>query len=141
MKCKCNNIIPPGRVNLGFSVCVSCSTVESYGCAPLINHKTGNSIQIMSSSDAAKIAKMTQRRGYGTMLCQLLYTRGCASEEQAYGNVGTYRLQRGLGQTFYEISYRIKLCNPENDNRSLPAKNRQQYGRTKIVELYASHTQ
>ena len=74
MKCKCNNIIPPGRVNLGFSVCVSCSTVESYGCAPLINHKTGNSIQIMSSSDAAKIAKMTQRRGYGTMLCQLLYT-------------------------------------------------------------------
>ena len=63
MKCKCNNIIPPGRVNLGFSVCVSCSTVESYGCAPLINHKTGNSIQIMSSSDAAKIAKMTQRRG------------------------------------------------------------------------------
>ena len=69
MKCKCKNIIPPGRVNLGFSVCVSCSTVESYGCAPLINHKTGNSIQIMSSSDAAKIAKMTQRRGYGTMLC------------------------------------------------------------------------
>jgi hypothetical protein len=62
MKCKCNNIIPPGRVNLGL-------TVESYGCAPLINHKTGNSIQIMSSSDAAKIAKMTQRRGYGTMLC------------------------------------------------------------------------
>ena len=69
MKCKCNNIIPPGRVNLGFNVCVNCSTVETYGCAPLINHKTGNSIQIMSSSDAAKIAKMTQRRGYGTMLC------------------------------------------------------------------------
>ena len=69
MKCKCNNIIPPGRVRLGFSKCVDCSTVEPYGCAPLINHKTGNSIQIMSRSDAAKIAKMTQRRGYGTMLC------------------------------------------------------------------------
>ena len=53
MKCKCQNIIP---------------NVQAYGCAPLINHKTGNSIQIMSSEDAKKIAKMTQRRGYGTML-------------------------------------------------------------------------
>jgi hypothetical protein len=68
MKCKCNNIIPSGRVKLGFSVCVQCSSVEAYGCAPLINHKTGNSIQIMSSSDAARIAKLTRRRGYGTML-------------------------------------------------------------------------
>ena len=68
MKCKCNNIIPKQRVQLGFNVCVGCSVVEQYGCAPLTNHKTGNSIQIMSSSDAARIAKMTQRRGYGTML-------------------------------------------------------------------------
>ena len=68
MICKCKNIIPEQRVNLGYSVCISCSTVEQYGCAPLTNHKTGNSIQIMSSSDAARIAKMTQRRGYGTML-------------------------------------------------------------------------
>ena len=68
MKCKCNKQIPNGRVRLGFKVCISCSSVEAYGCAPLINHKTGNSIQIMSKSDADKIAKMTQRRGYGTML-------------------------------------------------------------------------
>ena len=68
MKCKCKNIIPNGRLRLGFKVCVTCSSVEAYGCAPLINHKTGNSIQIMSKSDADKIAKMTQRRGYGTML-------------------------------------------------------------------------
>jgi len=68
MKCKCNKIIPQGRVNLGFTTCVDCSKTEKYGCAPLINHKTGNSIQIMSSSDAKRIAKLTQRRGYGTML-------------------------------------------------------------------------
>ena len=71
MKCKCNKPIPNGRLRLGFKVCVSCSSVEAYGCAPLINHKTGNSIQIMSKSDADKIAKMTQRRGYGTMLSAL----------------------------------------------------------------------
>ena len=68
MKRKCNNEIPTGRLRLGFKVCVNCSTVERYGCAPLINHKTGNTIQIMSRSDAAKIAKLTRRRGYGTML-------------------------------------------------------------------------
>ena len=68
MKCKCNTLIPEGRLKLGYKVCVNCSTVERYGCAPLINHKTGNSIQIMSHSDAACIAKMTRRKGYGTML-------------------------------------------------------------------------
>ena len=68
MKCKCIKIIPKIRLELGYKVCIGCSTVEAYGCAPLINHKTGNSIQIMSKSDAEKIAKMTQRRGYGTML-------------------------------------------------------------------------
>jgi hypothetical protein len=69
MNCiKCNAIIPSVRVSLGYKTCINCSTTEMYGCAPLINHKTGNSIQIMSQSDAAKIAKMTQRRGYGTML-------------------------------------------------------------------------
>jgi hypothetical protein len=70
MNCtKCNTEIPQGRSDLGYKVCVNCSNTEKYGCAPLINHKTGNSIQIMSSSDAAKIAKLTRRRGYGTMLC------------------------------------------------------------------------
>ena len=68
MICKCENIIPQVRVDLGYTSCVDCSTTEAYGCAPVINHKTGNSIQIMSSSDAARIAKLTRRRGYGTML-------------------------------------------------------------------------
>ena len=68
MKCKCNNIIPIQRVNLGYNNCVNCSTIEQYGCAPITFHKTGNSIQIMSSEDARRIAKITQRRGYGTML-------------------------------------------------------------------------
>ena len=68
MKCKCNKIIPDGRLRLGFKVCVDCSTVSRYGCASVINHKTGNTIQIMSSEDAEKVAKLFRRRGYGTML-------------------------------------------------------------------------
>ena len=68
MICKCNNKIPKIRIDLGYRVCISCSTVEQYGCAPVTYHKTGNTIQIMSKSDASKIYKMTKRRGYGTML-------------------------------------------------------------------------
>ena len=68
MKCKCNNRMPQGRLDLGYTTCVNCSTVERYGCAPVINHKTGNSIQIMSMSDSIKISKLTRRSGYGTML-------------------------------------------------------------------------
>jgi len=36
MTCKCNNTIPQGRVDLGYEVCVDCSTTEQYGCAPLM---------------------------------------------------------------------------------------------------------
>ena len=58
--CKCGNDIHPVRIKYGYNNCVACSTVEKYGCAPVINHKTGNS--------AERIAKLTRRKGYGTML-------------------------------------------------------------------------
>ena len=68
MKCKCNNLIPQARVELGYSTCVDCSNVQPYGCVQVTYHKTGNTIQIMSQEDAERIAKLTRRRGYGTML-------------------------------------------------------------------------
>ena len=94
MKCKCDKQIPEGRVRLGFRVCVSCSSVEAYGCAPVINHKTGNSIQIMSASDAERIAKLTRRKGYGTMLgaIALLITLSSCSDKvlSAHGQENDY---------------------------------------------------
>ena len=94
MKCKCDKIIPIQRVNLGFRVCVDCSTTEQYGCAPVINHKTGNSIQIMSASDAERIAKLTRRKGYGTMLgaIALLITLSSCSDKvlSAHGQESDY---------------------------------------------------
>ena len=66
--CKCGNKLHPVRIKYGYSTCAPCSTVERYGCAPVINHKTGNSIQILSREDAIAIAKLTRRKGYGTML-------------------------------------------------------------------------
>ena len=68
MKCKCNEIIPQARVNLGYKTCVACSTTQPYGCIALTYHKTGNTIQIMPKEQARRIRKLTERRGYGTML-------------------------------------------------------------------------
>ena len=66
--CKCGEELHPVRIKYGYNTCVSCSNIERYGCAPVINHKTGNSIQILSREDAIAIAKLTRRKGYGTML-------------------------------------------------------------------------
>jgi len=68
MKCKCGDTVHPIRVKFGYSTCVACSTTERYGCAPITNHKTGNTIQIMSQSQASAIAKASRRKGYGTCL-------------------------------------------------------------------------
>lgn len=68
MKCKCGDTVHPVRVKFGYTNCVACSTTERYGCAPITNHKTGNTIQIMSQAQADAIAKASRRKGYGTCL-------------------------------------------------------------------------
>jgi hypothetical protein len=66
--CRCGNAIHPVRIKYNYNTCVSCSNTESYGCVPITNHKTGNSIQIMSKSQAEVIRKSSMRKGYGTCL-------------------------------------------------------------------------
>ena len=67
--CKCGvQELHPVRIKYGYDTCVSCSTAEKYGCVDIINHKTGNNIQIMSQSQAAVINKSARRKGYGTCL-------------------------------------------------------------------------
>ena len=69
MICKsCKTTIPQGRVDLGYTECVDCSTVEAVGCVDICYHKTGNTIQILPKAQAQRIRKLTERRGYGTML-------------------------------------------------------------------------
>ena len=64
---KCNHNIPQVRLDLGYTECVDCSTVQKLGCIDTINHKTGNSIQVMSREDADKASKLTQRAGFGIL--------------------------------------------------------------------------
>ena len=64
---KCNHNIPQARLDLGYKVCIDCSTVEKLGCIDTINHKTGNTIQVMSREDADKASKLTKRAGFGIL--------------------------------------------------------------------------
>ena len=64
---KCNHNIPQARLDLGYKVCVECSTEEKLGCIDTINHKTGNTIQVMSREDADKASKLTKRAGFGIL--------------------------------------------------------------------------
>ena len=64
---KCNHNIPQARLDLGYTVCVNCSTEEKLGCIDTIHHKTGNTIQVMSREDADQASKLTKRAGFGIL--------------------------------------------------------------------------
>jgi len=48
MKCKCTNVIPEGRLALGYRTCVKCSTTELYSYIPIIGNKQVLELQIVS---------------------------------------------------------------------------------------------
>ena len=48
MRCKCNNKIPAGRIALGYSNCVNCSSTQQYSYIPIIANKQVLEIQIVS---------------------------------------------------------------------------------------------
>ena len=68
-KCKCNRCggdMPILRLTkYGFSYCVNCSTTAKVGCAPITNHKTGNTIQVLPMELAVRLTRASQRQGYG----------------------------------------------------------------------------
>jgi len=64
---KCNHNIPQARLDLGYTVCINCSTEEKLGCIDTIHHKTGNTIQVMSREDADQASKLTKRAGFGIL--------------------------------------------------------------------------
>ena len=69
MKCKsCSEIIHPKRLELGYRICVNCSQEPKWSSVPVINHKTGNEIQIVKDPEvAAEFLAKTARVGFGTM--------------------------------------------------------------------------
>ncbi len=55
------------RTQYGYKNCVKCSDVQPYGCVHIVNHKTGNEIQILPAELAEKVNRMAERTGYGVL--------------------------------------------------------------------------
>jgi len=69
MKCRsCTKQLPSKRIELGFTHCTECSTVDTYGTVGITYHKTGNTVQHVSKETAAKINKDSRRNTYGSNL-------------------------------------------------------------------------
>ena len=102
---KCTHKIPKQRLALGYTTCVECSTEEKLGCIDTINHKTGNSIQVMSREDADKASKLLQRAGYSTL--RALSGKSTTKKRRIlHGcrltNVGSQQLYEQVGKTYVD---------------------------------------
>ena len=103
---KCTHNIPKQRLALGYTTCVECSTEEKLGCIDTINHKTGNTIQVMSRSDADQASKLTKRAGFGTLRA---ITKGSSQRKTKYqydgcstSYVGNDNLFEQVGKTYVD---------------------------------------
>lgn len=69
MKCKtCFELMNPKRLELGYRICISCSVEPKWSSVPVINHKTGNEIQIVKDPEvAAEFLAKSARKGFGTL--------------------------------------------------------------------------
>jgi len=68
MKCKCGSQIPEARVNMGYRVCVDCSTEARWSVVPVNYHKTGNTAEIIKDPELAEeFMFMSSRKGFGVM--------------------------------------------------------------------------
>jgi len=67
--CKtCNESYPQQRKDMGYTVCVDCSTEPGWSCSALTFHKTGNSIEIIKDPEVAyNINQMAARKSFGVM--------------------------------------------------------------------------
>ena len=62
MRCKCNNIIPQGRVDLGYNTCINCSTIQQYSYVPIIANKQMLEVQVVSQELSALVHKSWRRK-------------------------------------------------------------------------------
>jgi len=67
--CKtCQSPVPDKRWEMGYRVCVNCSTETKWSAIQVIHHKTGNETQVVKDPDvAAEFLAKSARTGFGTL--------------------------------------------------------------------------
>ena len=67
MNCsRCDTTIPKARIELGYTICTTCSTEEKVSCHTIYPHKTGGYIQVVSREQSENLNRL-DRRGYSGM--------------------------------------------------------------------------
>ena len=60
----CSNEMPSQRLEMGYTICTTCSTEEKVSCHTIYPHKTGGYIQVVSKEQSANLNRL-DRRGTG----------------------------------------------------------------------------
>ena len=67
MNCsRCDTTIPQARIDMGYTICTTCSTEEKVSCHTIYPHKTGGYIQVVSKETSENLNRL-DRRGYSGM--------------------------------------------------------------------------
>ena len=65
MKCsRCDSVVPQGRIDMGYTICTTCSTEDKVSCHTIYPHKTGGYIQVVSKEQSENLNRL-DRRGTG----------------------------------------------------------------------------
>ena len=57
----CSDEMPSGRLEMGYTICVKCSTEEKVSCHTIYPHKTGGYIQVVSKEQSNRLNKLDRR--------------------------------------------------------------------------------
>jgi hypothetical protein len=59
MNCsRCNTKVPQGRIDMGYTICVKCSTEDKVSCHTIYPHKTGGYIQVVSKEQSKNLNRL-----------------------------------------------------------------------------------
>ena len=62
MKCSmCSNNIPKARTDMGYTICVECSTEDKVSCHTIYPHKTGGYIQVVTKEQSENLNRLDRR--------------------------------------------------------------------------------
>jgi len=61
---RCDDTMPSGRLDMGYTICTKCSTEEKVSCHTIYPHKTGGYIQVVSKEASDNLNRL-DRRGTG----------------------------------------------------------------------------
>ena len=62
MKCsRCNKSVLQQRIDMGYTICVDCSTEDKVSCHTIYPHKTGGYIQVVSKEQSENLNRLDRR--------------------------------------------------------------------------------